>query len=476
MEKYMKKKLFSVFAVVIVAALCVATLIACNPYKANSIGSGDSDATVESNGGYVVKQGNYVYYINGYVGESADNNWNDSADATVSQGIVRAKLVNGVVDPTTATLVVRKAVYSSSTDGGIAIFGDWIYYTSANTDKDQSGTASTTRMDFMRTKTDGSVTQLIATLSNRSSQYLFTPNRILYYSSANEQIGYIDFTGMSQTASTNDGKGATSGVLIRDVESVVWGYDTDKIYYVKCAPSEDSYKNYNNLYVADFDGKEDPVTTYTMFVTEGKNPEDDQRNVFTYNLVDVFTEADGSNTLYYTKSYTYNSSTTTAGLFVARANDFKNTEKLLNTTASTTLVPLGYEDGALAYNASNVYCWYNGSDPLTANQVTGESCTIWKVDAQKGIVYYTASSSAKNISKISYKGATDNATVIMAEGIKTDWYALDFVGDDFYFFASDDSNKIHVVNLATFDKNEEDAKSLYIGYPLAEEEDEDSED
>lgn len=331
-------------------------------------------------------------------------------------------------------------------------------------------------MDFMRTKTDGSVTQLIATLSNRSSQYLFTENKVLYYSSANEQIGYIDFTGMSETKSTDDGKGAKSGVLIKDVESVVWGYDTDKIYYVKCAPSEDSYKNYNNLYVADFNGKEDPLTTQTTFVTDGKTPEDDQRNVFTFNLVDVFTEADGSNTLYYTKSYTYNSTSTTAGLFVARASNIKGTEKLLNTTASTTLVPLGYDDGALAYDSASQYCWYNGSDPTQANKVTDASQTIWKVDATKGIVYYTASSSAKSISKISYKGAIDNATVIMAESIKTDWYALDFVGDDFYFFASDDNNSIHMINLSTFDKNEEDAESLYIGYPLAEEEDEDSED
>lgn len=467
----MKKKLFSVFAMAVVVTICVATLIACNPYKADSIGGGDASATVESNGGYVVKQGNYVYYINGYVGESADNNWNDANDATVPQGIVRAEIKDGVVDPSTATLVVRKAVYSTSTEGGIAIFGDWIYYTSVNTDKDQSGTASTTRMDFMRTKIDGSVTQLIATLSNRSSQYLFTASKVLYYSSNNSQIGYIDVTGMSNTKSTDDGDGAKSGVLIRDVASVKWSYNTDKIYYVKNAPSEDSYKNYNILCEADFNGNEKVLATQTTFIPDGKNPEDEQLNVFKYSLVGVYTESDGSNTLYYTKSHTLNSESVTDGLFMAKASDVKGTEKLLNKNASTTLIPLGYADGALAYNSASVYCWFNGSNPEEASQVTSASQTIWKVDAEAGIVYFTASSSAKSISKISYKGL-DNATIIMSEGIKTDWYALDFVGDDFYFFASDDNNSIHVINLKTFDKDAEDAESTYIGYPLQEEDEE----
>lgn len=97
--------------------------------------------------------------------------------------------------------------------------------------------------------------------------------------------------------------------------------------------------------------------------------------------------------------------------------------------------------------------------------MTSTSQTIWKVDKAQGVVYYTASSSAKSISKISYREAKDNATVIMEEGIKTDWLVLDFVGNDFYFFASDDDNYLHTVNLETFDKDAEDAASTYIGCP-----------
>ena len=446
-------------AAVLVLVICIAALVACNPYKADSIGSGDSSAAVESNGGYVVKQGRFIYFINGYVGESADNAWG----AATKQGIVRAEIKDGKVDPTSAKLVVPKSVYNSSTAGGIAIHGEWIYYTSVNTDKDKTGTASTVNTDFMRTKTDGSVTQLIGTIGTRSAKYLFTTSRVLYYT--DNTIGYIDFSGMNDKA-TDKGKGAVKGTLAENVENVVWSYDTDAIYYVQTAPSEDSYKNYNNLCTIKADGSGQKVlATQNTFVAEGKDPVQDQLNVFKYSLVNMYVEENGDCTLYYTKSHTLNSESKSDGLFMAKASDVKGTEKNLNTIASTTLVPLGYAEGALAYNSNSVYCWYNGVEKENPVQVTTTSQTIWKVDQQKGIVYFTASSSASSISKISYREAKDNATVIMEEGIKTDWLVLDFVGNDFYFFASDDDNYLHTVNLETFDKDAEDAASTYIGCP-----------
>ncbi len=455
----MKKKLFSVFAAVLVLVICIAALVACNPYKADSIGSGDSSAAVESNGGYVVKQGRFIYFINGYVGESADNAWG----AATKQGIVRAEIKDGKVDPTSAKLVVPKSVYNSSTAGGIAIHGEWIYYTSVNTDKDKTGTASTVNTDFMRTKTDGSVTQLIGTIGTRSAKYLFTTSRVLYYT--DNTIGYIDFSGMNDKA-TDKGKGAVKGTLAENVENVVWDYATDSIFYVQTAPSEDSYKNYNNLCTIKADGSGQKVlATQTTFVAEGVDPVNDQLNVFKYNILNLYVESDGDCTLYYTKSHTFSSSSVPDGLFMAKASNVKGTEKNLNTIASTTLVPLGYAEGALAYNAHSVYCWYNGVEKENPVQVTTTSQTIWKVDKAKGVVYYTASSSAKSISKISYREAKDNAAVIMEEGIKTDWLVLDFVGNDFYFFASDDDNYLHTVNLETFDKDAEDAASTYIGCP-----------
>ena len=109
-------------------------------------------------------------------------------------------------------------------------------------------------------------------------------------------------------------------------------------------------------------------------------------------------------------------------------------------------------------------------------QVLNASKTIWRVDPEEGVVYFTASSSATTLEKISYKSG-GNATVIMSEGIKVDWLKLDFIGDNFYFFATDDSNFMHTINVKTFDKNFEDedgnkAESAYIGFERDEEDEE----
>ena len=166
-------------------------------------------------------------------------------------------------------------MYNSSTAGGIAIHGDWIYYTSVNTDKDKSGTASTTNTDFMRTKTDGSVTQLIGTIATRSSKYIFTKTRVLYYT--NNTVSYIDFSGMNDKA-TDKGKGAVKGTLLENVENVVWSYDSDAIFYVQSAPSEYSYKNYNNLCSINADGSnQKTLATQTTFTDD---PLNNPRKVF----------------------------------------------------------------------------------------------------------------------------------------------------------------------------------------------------
>lgn len=85
---------------------------------------------------------------------------------------------------------------------------------------------------------------------------------------------------------TDKGKGAVKGTLVEKVENVVWSYDTDAIYYVQTAPSEDSYKNYNNLCTIKADGSGQKVlATQTTFVAEGVDPVNDQLNVFKYNVL-----------------------------------------------------------------------------------------------------------------------------------------------------------------------------------------------
>ena len=468
MEKCMRKKLISLIAVLALVAICAACLVACNPYKFDGIGGGEPNATVESNGGYAVKQGKYLYYINGYEGSDADNTWGKPT----LQNIVRAELnEDGTVNNETTKVVVPKSIYNVSTSTGFAIYGEWIYYATPNYDKDKYGNASTTNTDFMRTKIDGSVTQRLGVIGSRSAEYIFFPTRVLYYTS--NTISYLDFAGLQTKKSSDSTDNSKKGDIATSVTSVKWKYGCEDIFYTQSATGTESYKNYNMLKAVKYDGtNERTLATQNTFLETGESAEMNPQKVYKYTLQDMFVEADGKATLYYTMTYMKDSDTT-VGLFCAKADDFKNTHKLLNTLGSTTLFPLGYAEGALAYNKDSVYCWYNGENAEDPHQVTTTSQTVWYV--KDGYAYVTASSSAKTLYKITYNKKVNNQTPIMEEGIKVDGLKLDFIGDNLFFFATDDENYTHVVNIKTFNKDEKDAESTYIGFEREEEEEEDEE-
>lgn len=467
----MKKRLISVLAAIMLLVICVTALVACNHYEWNGIGGGDSRAASVSNGGFFVKQGNYAYFINGYVGADADNTWGN----VIKGGIVRAELdENGVIKSDTQKLLVPKNVYSTTAKGGIAVYGEWVYYATNNYDKDKHGTASTTDMDFMRTKIDGSVTQLIGTIGSRSAEYHFTPTRVLYF--ANSKIDYIDFSGMKTNKSSNDKKGTYSGTLAENVASVVWAYDAsyegagiaDYVFYTQTLTGEDSYKAYNKLCSVKYDGSDArELATETTYLSEGESALANPQKVFKFSLVDIYLESDDAVTVYYTKTYSKEGSDVTTGLFCNKftvKDGFVVTdEKKLNTLGSATMFALGYEKGALAYNASSEYCWYNGSNASNPVQVTTTSQKIWFV--KDGYAYISSSSSASNLLKIRYE-QPDNVKCVVSEGIKVDWLPIECDGNNVYFFSSDDKNYIHTVNLLTFDPTAEDAKSTFVGIML----------
>ena len=464
----MKKKLILIFAVIALVAVLTSCLVACGKgYKWHSVGGGDATAPVKSNGGYVVKQGDYLYFINGYVGADQDNEFG----TPVKQSIVRVQIKNGEIDNSTAVVVAPKSVYNSSTKGGIAIYGDWIYYVTNNYDKDKNGNKSTTDSDFMRTKIDGSATQLIATINSRSAEYFFTESRVWYFES--NTLSYVDFSGMKNSGNVTNGKGAVKGKLDATVSSVVWNYEVDKIFYTRSAKENDTSMTYNELCSIDRNGANDTVlATVDTYLAEGERAVENQQKVFTFTLLGVKAEENGA-TIYYSKSYKV-SDTTNAGLFMNKvAGEFKVAdEKRLTTNAVTTLYPLGYAEGALAYDSQSVYCWYNGENEENPVKVTDSSKTVWF--AGGGYAYYTATSSADKLYKISYT-AKENTSVVFEEGMKVDWLPLDGVEDgDFkcsFFFATGDNNYLHYVKYT-----EDEPKSTMIGIYLdAEKPEEDAE-
>ncbi|MBO4381276.1 MAG: hypothetical protein J5815_03900 [Clostridia bacterium] len=462
----MKKKIILIFTAIALVAVLASCLVACNKgYNWKSVGGGDANAEVVSNGGYVVKQGNYLYFINGYVGNAEDN----SFGTPVKQAIVRVELKDGKPDNSTAVVVAPKSVYNTSKKDGIAIYGEWVYYVTNNNEKDKTGTASTTDSDFMRTKIDGSVTQRIATINSRSVDYFFTPTRVWYYES--NVLSYVDFSGMKTSGDITNGKGAVSGKLDATISSVVWDYSVNKIFYTRSAKDDNTSMTYNELCSIDLNGANDRVlATIDTYLAEGESANANPQKVFSFTLLDVCHEADGSATIYYTKTHKLNE-TKSDGLYMNKVADafIPTNEKLLSTYSSTTLYPLGYAEGALAYNSQSVYCWYNGEKDNSGNlvdplQVTGSSITVWFV--RDGYAYYTASSSASALYKIRYNVAENANDPIIEESMKIDWLALDVIGDDLYYFATSDNSYVHYIDYLRFNKDAEDAKSEMIGIYL----------
>ena len=490
----MKKKIAIISAVLALVLVLSLALVACNAYKWDSIGKADSDKIAESNGGYAVKQGKYLYYVNGFDGTDADNTFG----TPVKQAILRSEVnvdSDGTltVDRSTTKVVVPKTVlYSSSVkDGGIAVFGEWIYYATPNYDKDKTGTASTTDIDFMRTKTDGSVTQKIAKISGRDTRYLFTESRILYVSGTS--VNYIDFSGMKTNKSIDNGKGAKSGTLVENVSgTVLWSMDSDRIFFVESLTGDDSYKQYNNLCSVKVDGSDKKVlATEGTFLTGDEKPEDKVLKVFKYTLVNLLVEKDAQGnikdyTLYYTRTHRNGESDTSDGFFCSKISadksekeaqtQFKTDEYRMTTQTVSSVYPLGYEEGALLTISSNVYKLekdYAGK--LEDRLIVSGTPTICYADKAAKKIYYTISS-VTGLASISYDPEhLDNQALIFGEGIKTDWLNLDFIGANLFFFATDDSNYVHYIDVKSpiygkLDEEGEQEKTEYAGFEREEDE------
>ena len=470
-----KKKICAVAVAVVVLIAAIFVLTACNKYKWDSIGAGDSAGTVVSNGGYYVEQGGYAYFINGYVGDNDANDWG----TPYKQSIMRAELnADGTVNNATAKVVVPKSIYNQSTSGGFAIYGDWIYYATPNNDEDTTGTASTTHTDFMRTKTDGSVTQLIGTINSRSSNYLFTPTRVLFSTDSNATVYYFDFSGMKENKSLSNRKGVTEGVLIENATSVVWGYDlsreagagaqvSDYIFYTeKLTDDSNSYEFYNKLCCVRYDGSDRRVLLdNTSFLAEGDNYLNTPEKVFNFTLSKLFYESDNEVTLYYTKSVEINGSATSVGLYL---NTFTLDgglgaagEKKLTENSSTTFFPMGKDEGILLQSNSKYYLVTGtGADDIKLSDgrvVIGVSSTVQAVI--DGYVYYTDANALYRINlDAAATGGSPNAERIVAAGVKTDWLALEFVdkGDNafLFYFDTEEYTYTSYVVLTAFDGEE----------------------
>ncbi len=152
----MRDKFKKVTSLVAAATLCAAaiSLAGCGKGYSTKVPGGDIfEGNVVSNGGFVVEKGNYIYFINGAEEYTASNKYGDvvkGALMRISKSDLKAKKYENVVT------VVPMLFVAQNYDAGIYIYGDYVYYASPTTEKDQSGKVQNDWISFKRAKLDGS--------------------------------------------------------------------------------------------------------------------------------------------------------------------------------------------------------------------------------------------------------------------------------------------------------------------------------
>lgn len=372
------KKTFFLVAIAVVLALSM-VLVGCESYKQAPLTGADPTAQVFSNGGSILKQGDYIYFINGYAGYQTTRKANAFGNV-VTGAIMRVKaadLENTDEDAdlmANAEIVVPKAVISDATNTGFSIYGNYLYYVSYTGEEDRSGVVDADRTQFMRTDLNGQNTKVILEIAGgKSTQYKYTPNGLVYMRDGDL---YFKSTATNKFDTKKDGELIAESVTAYMPVSATYDPATgmtlsDVVLYTKA--SEDYGENTQTLYAYMAGGEPIVVLDKDTYL---KDVPADQvyKNQFSFSILGFATEANGALTMAYTKTYysgTQSSDSKTAGTFVYRFDNAKfefkvEGEHKVADTALSDVTVVGYDAGVLTSASPVTLYAYDSTAKATA--------------------------------------------------------------------------------------------------------------
>ncbi|MBQ8283696.1 MAG: hypothetical protein IJX75_01250 [Clostridia bacterium] len=217
-------------ALSIIAAATMLTaafsFVGCNDtaYKGDAL-DGYQGGEVTSQGGFVVEQGDYVYFINGAEDYSANNTYGEVVKGALMR-ISKSDLTAGNYD--NVKTVVPSLLVSQNFESGIYIDGDSVYYATPTTDKNLKGEEMKSWIDFKSAKLDGSAAPKkdpYFRLSSNSANYRFVKENDTVYCLYEED-------GALKSFNTDSGKSTT---LVSGAKSAFFydkqNLDNPKVYY-----------------------------------------------------------------------------------------------------------------------------------------------------------------------------------------------------------------------------------------------------
>lgn len=449
------KRVFAVIAVVVVLTLTV-SLVACTP-DFTPLDGGDPTAISESNNGYVVKQGEFYYFINGYTASSDITKAKDNKFGKVVKGaIMRTKKnAEGKFDANAGQIVVPMMVTSTNLDQGFSIFGEYLYYTTPSTKTDKYGALQTSFLEYKRCKITGANTETIAILSGDVTSYKFTPEALIYLEG--KELKRVSYSNKSTTTIAEN----VTNQVFPSSETYTPGKlsPSDYVYYTVTPENTDG--TYNELYAVS--GNVDPI----KLIGDGTFGEGVK---YTVKPMYVMTETDGAVTMYYEKTNNTDGRTDALGLYgIKLGTDALSgvinpeNEKRFTVQSGLSVMPYTFNDGVLVdtTDAQSKYFYFSSVD--SDGNVIGKdvkyrypsafTLSIYKIikEGDKQYLYYTQSNSLFRL-ELKHDANSDtnfdeSSAVLISSNIKTDWLELEKIGNDIFLMHTKYLTYIHVFDI-----------------------------
>lgn len=254
---------FICLASAITVAISSAAISACSKkYKVTPLKDGNlENAEITSNGGFAVKKGGYIYFVNGRENYTADNSFGTPVKGSlmrISESDFTAHNYSSV------DTVVPSVIYSGNTNAGIYVYGDSVYYTTPSTEKNSNGEVQNSYLQFKSTKLDGTGTgeDYYVQLASNSAQYRYVEvNGTVYllYVAEKENLYGTEYKNL-HSYNTATGKDTLLAYNVSDVIFDKNDLTNPTVYYTMTVTDYVTGTSYAEYYNQIYTVKADAVT------------------------------------------------------------------------------------------------------------------------------------------------------------------------------------------------------------------------
>ncbi len=458
-------------ALIIVVCLMVLFLFsACTESLRQKAIAGDySNKEVTSNGGIAVTYGKYLYFINGQADQDDENEF-----GKVTKGaIMRVELDenSSPISSTLTTIVPKKVFSKDATYGGIYIYNDYIYYSTTGLKKDSQGDPKTGEKVIMRTKVDGTSTDIIAEFTTHDIPYKVVNDSMVYIKDNN--LYRINLRDKKFKATIIDNRIGSTHYFTKphDGNNAMDNYviytktdeETGK-QKIKVSAIDGNLKK--EIFTSDMIGEDATYSAKIIDIRPNGNKltifysiQDDKPNktfagIFSYSYDDTF-DFNKDNLIRYTKN-------------TSDAEGFNYT-KFYYLNMNNYILALGSTQNSAGTTVSKLDLYSTNGDYIFTAVAFNDTINIYDIFTdQNGIyLYYTSKSKLYKIKILdidedSQLIKSENSAILYYDGeFGTQGVSAEIIGNILYFANANVSNNIYYLNLSKVEEREAKTRKPY---------------